>query len=456
MPSFSYPDTTGLIDAYILLRYNDGQTDSLVYVGQAEIPEINAVTSVIAPSLNVKEVITYYKYGGHYCRVKKYTMSESSSYNYSYNIVGPYSEQNPDAYVTEYENLISSAATTFALKDEQDAINVTEQYNPFVFRVEHSYLAPGKVLDLQPQMVAVADVTYGDYPLNVFTNRGLYALLQGNGTVLYGAFRPVSNLVTTANSVPTESGTFFIAAGGLWLIAGSRAVLISDALSLGPHKFIRSNTEGYGAICNGVYHVEDYESKVSFEDYVSLGSGAKLAYNRYRDELFISNPDYDYCYVLSLKYRQWFKMTYKLEQDAVGDDIVKIPVSSGVWRVLDLSDEIEETSPNVPASVLVHLQSRPFSMGYQYIHVHRVVAMIRATLANADKLVVALYGSDDLQNWKLLSYADRADVQFSQIRTPSAARSWRYYTITIGGTTPVDTDFGTVMFEYQPVVRRIG
>ena len=450
MPTFSglYERIDLLVDHHIFVVYNDGKKDRLLYLGTEKL--FNAdYPLVLAPSLNIREVHTYRETATDVWKVRIYLMNQSQTYNYTLSMGGP---ANNDADTdTQHLSLISQGTTTTeVITDEPDAINVTEQYNPFVFRVEHSYLAPGKVLDLQLQMVAVADVTYGDYPLNVFTNRGLYALLQGNGTVLYGAFRPVSNLVTTANSVPTESGTFFIAAGGLWLIAGSRAVLISDALSLGPHKFIRSNTEGYGAICNGVYHVEDYESAVSFEDYVSFGSGAKLAYNRYRDELFISNPDYDYCYVLSLKYRQWFKMNYTLSQDAAGDSIVKIPVSTGVWRVLDLSDETEDTS------VLVHLQSRPFSMGYQYIHIHRIVAMIRAKLTGNDELVVALYGSDDLQNWKLLSYADRENVTISQIRTPSAARSWRYYTVTIGGLAPVDTDFGPVLFEHQPVIRRIG
>ena len=125
---------------------------------------------------------------------------------------------------------------------------------------------------------------------------------------------------------------------------------------------------------------------------------------------------------------------------------------------------------------LVHLQSRPFSMGYQYSHIHRIVAMVRAMLPSANnRLAVGLYGSDDLQHWKLLAYAKRSgkteyDEQseqyvdtplfLSQVRTTSSARSWRYYTVCIGGEIPVDPDFptdvGPVIVDYEPVIRRIG
>ena len=79
------------------------------------------------------------------------------------------------------------------------------------------------------------------------------------------------------------------------------------------------------------------------------------------------------------------------------------------------------------------------------------------------------------QHWKLLAYAKRSgkteyDEQreelvdtplfLSQLRTTSSARSWRYYTVCIGGEIPVDTDFptdiGPVVVDYEPVVRRIG
>lgn len=573
VPGYTYTMAFAL-QTKIILVYNTSKKKEMIMVDDdAVIPPQNC-TLIISSGITITEVIlvgtvssTSHPYG-------RYHMVPSTTYNYSINYDGPYETGNYTTIPADLQAVIDNGIVTEIEEEEPDAINVTEQYNPFVFNVKNSYLSPGKVLNLQPQLMAVADISIGNAPLDVFTNRGVYALLQGDGNVLYGAFQSLSNLVSTSNSIPTENGTFFIAAGGLWVVAGLHAVLVSDALSLGPHKYIRDNAAGYGALCNGEYNVQNYESQVSFEDFVK---DASLSYNRFRDELIISNPYYEYSYILSLKYRQWFKMNIQLSQDVPGSTIAikgfngtagfpgassEAPINGtwlddshahtieieltvnfnngdadyysvvhtiqqdeihdpqltaarlisewnansrcgsmfraqyaggsgnyvyikltllklipdlanieGIvivqfdgggddsedfefpepeWDVVDFSDETENVSQ------LVHLQSRPFSVGYQYIHVHRIVSMIRASLGLTDRLIVALYGSDNLQDWTLLTFSDRSNVKISQIRTPSAARSWRYYTITIGGTTPVDTDFGTVMFDYQPVVRRIG
>lgn len=562
MPYFDYDRNQQTAERHVFVIFNDGEKDETLYVGTTNLPA-DGPSTIIAPSLNIKEVQLAYLQSGQTWVFLHYPMTESQKYNYAINLGNSTQEIRVSPTFP--------AITSYVLTDEPSAINVTEQYNPFVFSVDNSYYTPGAVLDIQPQMVTVKDVSFGDYPLNVFTNRGVYALLQGSGKRLYDYFKSISNLVTTSNSVPTESGTFFIAAGGLWLISGATAVLVSDALSLGPHKYIR-NCPGYQAISNSEYNIKPFESKVIFEEYVD---GASLCYNRFRDELIVSNPLYAYSYVLSLKYRQWFKINLALSQDVVGSsiaavgfvkgtkavagltaevpvdirflhdyidgeieievnlqgtpmsyvltvnfqevgqdyssfvnyliakwnlahgdvlhagaytgpsgDFVYIPMTfaqsiPGVTAVegsIDMSTEREEghsesnsfsfpdpmvtiadfSDETEDTSALVHLQSRPFSFAYQYSHVHRIVSMIRAALSGDDELIVTLYGSDDLQNWALLSYGERDNVVISQIRTSPAARSWRYYTVCIGGITPMDTDFGPVMIDYQPVVRRLG
>lgn len=401
-----------------------------------QVFDTNTEFTIIAPSQDIDKVWLYF--GGSY--IYEYNMIASTRYNYSIHT------GVADREITFASGLIPTASSYF-FTDEPSAINVTEQYNPFLFKVEHSYLAPAPVLDLQPQMAGMTDTSYGTYPLNVFTEKGVYALMQGTGTVLYAAFRQVSNLVSKSNSVPTGNGTFIISSGGLWLIAGERSVLLSDALHLGPHKYVRS-APGYGTVSGGA---SLYLSDVPFKQYVN---GARLSFNRYYDELYISNTNYNYSYVLSIKYRQWFKIPLKLWQDSIGGDIV---ITTGeVNNTVEILDTSTEGTSN---SIMVHLQSRPFSRGYMYSHIHRIVAMVRAKLpSDQQQLTVALYGSENLQDWTLLSYAQRkgGPLKFSQIRTATAARSWRYYTICIDGSVPDDTDFGPVLFDYEPVIRRIG
>lgn len=437
--SFCFEDnsTTRATDVFAI--YSDGTKDEMLYLGSHYIPYTGSGANlVIAPSLNIKEVITWDSQDF----VQHYPMTPSSKYNYSIFTGGLTSV---GYNVTQEMIDAKTNGKSYVIRDEDSVISVTEQYNPFVFKVEHSYLAPGRVIDLQPQMVTVKDVSYGDYPLNIFTDRGVYALLRGSGTVLYGAVHSVSNLISESNSASTEAGTFFIAAGDLWVVSADKAILISDALSLGPHMYIR-DCAGYKAISEQTYDVSEIVSKYPFKQYVK---NATLSYNRYRDELYISNDDNMYTYVLSIKYRQWFKISGIMHQDTVGSSIANMPRDGGMY-IIDFSNEIDNTS------VLVHMQTRPILLGGQYTHFHRVVSMIRSALGENDQLIVALYGSDDLQNWKLLCYADRSNVTISQIRTTSAARSWRYHTVCVGGIAPTDTDFGPIIVEHEPVVRRIG
>lgn len=490
MPYFAWDGSGSAGTPYVLVRYADDDQSGLMYLGTTS-GYIDIADVVIAPSLNIKEVITC-AYDGSYVNVTSYRMTPSTAYNFSINTGGGVNNRlsNVQFQATEYYTLIQGGANSVLDNVETDAINVTEQYNPFVFKVEHSYKAPGNIIDVQPQMAGVVDASYGRDPLNVFTERGLYALTQGSANVLYGAFLPLSNLKASKGGIPVESGTFFLADGNLWLVSGRKVTLISEALTLGPHKYIRScngykklsgtdaNYSPSPAPANPIYDVSSYLSQVEFKTFVNGDatsgiSAGQLSYNRYRMELFVSNKSYDYSYVLSLKNYQWYKISKRLWQDEPGSTIVNIPGSAtGTISILDMSQEVSQSE----TPLLIHMQSRPFSMGYQYAHVHRIVTMMRAKLENAgQKVAVGLYGSDDLQHWNLLSYGKWAGkteenptthattdnpLYLSQLRTPSSARSWRYYTVCIGGYIPVapdfPTDIGPVLVDYKPVVRRLG
>lgn len=482
MPTFHYAETpTGSgISAEVFVRYADPERDELVWVGTAT-DYAGEADIVIAPTINAKEVIVYFTDYPPNTRVHTYRMTPSSSYNFSISVGKPNVQINQGT-LDYLERLIPANRRPSGITvDEKDTINVTEQYNPFVFRVEHSYKAPGNIIDVQPQMAGITDVSYGLDPLTVSTERGLYNLTLGSANVLYGAFVPVSNIVAKRGGIPTEMGVFFLGDGGLWLLTGRRATLISDALSQGPHKYVRAST-GYKKL-SGVdenfsptpagttpptpfYDVSPYVSQIEFNDFARDG---RLAFNRFRMEIFISNESYDYTYVISLKYRQWHKLSQRLWQDSSDGIIVIRPGGvAGTITILDMENEVSGTT-------LVHLQSRPFSMGFQYSHIHRILAMVRAKLSgtSGQRIALGLYGSDNLQDWKLLAYAKRsgsttsenetttdAPLFISQVRTPSAARSWRYYTVCIGGLIQAGgdfpTDIGPFIVDYEPVIRRIG
>ena len=469
-PFFLTTPTGNTGSVYLLVRY-EGAKPELIYLGTTEnsFDLGQPALAVVAGSLNVKEVITYFQSGGNY-KAYVYRMEQSPSYNFSFGGSWTAQTRTSTTDIAEYRTAINAGSKSGITQEEKTAINVSEQYNPFVFRVEHSYVAPAAVLDVQPQMSSSVDNSYGTYPLNVFTERGLYALIQGSANVLYGAFDPLSSLVAK-KGVPLEMGTFFLSAGNLWLVSGRRLTLVSDALSRGPNKHIRA-CPGYkrlsgdqdGVVNNPVYDVSRFVSAVTFEDFTK-GEGAGLSYNRIREELYVSNPAYSYTYVISIKYRQWYKLSQYIRQDESGSSVAFVHR----WDMTAGRNDVVDFNVETGGRPTVHMQTRPFSMAYSYSHVHRIVAMARAALEGnyGDRIVAALYGSDDLHSWKLLAYAYRAPsagetLLLSQLRTTSSSRSWRYYTVCIGGQVPAlasnqhESELGPILVDYEPVTRRIG
>ena len=477
MPSFSGLNQIAFSSdaTYIFVRWSDENGSRIYYMGSISGAGYNGANLTIAPSVNITEVILYCKYENQNHTAMYYEsvcrMTPSSSYNFSVGSDRDWDSDSHSGTNAAYDNMINpNPATPTVDTIEQAAINVTEQYNPFVFRVEHSYLAPGRITDLVPQNFVVTDATYGREPLDVFTERGIYALIQGSGDILYAWFDPIDPMVAYGRAVPTEMGIFFLSGGSLYLCAGHRVTLVSDALMAGPHKYVRSaGPNGAYAKIAGSSGIVDMSLNVSAVAFETFARSGRLSYNRFRQEVYVSNPSYDYTYVLSLKYRQWFKVSQRLWQDEPASVIVSRPgTTSGYVDVLSL--ETEDTG-----SIKIHLQTRPFSMGYQYAHIHRALSMIRARLSGTagDVAVLHLYGSDDLQNWTLLAYAKRSGsttgsgdsvsdrpLYISQLRTPTAARSWRYYTICLTGQVPsagdFQTDVGPFVVDYEAVVRRLG
>ena len=694
------------LGCYLYLTVQEDGADKIINIpGLFVLNSLKTLNDVIVP--NMKATRLWMQKANTLSDIQYVDLTPSDRYNYAH-AFGADIETSSDT--ASLETARQNSRRDYIIENEYQDLNVTEQMNPFVFDVDHSYRFPGRILDVQTQIVQASDVAFGVEPLNVFTDAGTYALSQGTGTTLYGNINIVNNLVSEGNSVSTKYGTFMLAAGGLWLVAGRHTTLVSEALREGPHRDVAYNAD-YRRLTesNLLYHIEMEVPRpdVSFRTYVT--TGATLAFDPYEEAIIVSNRDYKYSYVLSLKYRQWYKITGSLSQSSAGDDVVlelntsataltkavsylhinavnstpettfsyvrvadfnevmtESPVqrASGfylrflgegkttltfyatnagdyltydeganqlndalinagvdayvvayyeyftvyigsrlsgyttvqidVWpehirtrdqiRTFEVTPETnagtversaknygitgtitigtwsatwtiqgqtaiqtaniiagllndDPDSPatassygggtliltaraegsegnNIPAPVIswpastsvttggitytqvnilpaidysseafsgggntiivdslnvidlsqtvsglvkVHLQTRPLSPGqYMYTHIHRAVQMVRSALGNTCNLTVSLYGSDDLKQWVLLSCAQRTNVNVSQIRTNPAPRSWRYYTIVVGGVVLRDTDFGPVLLDFTQSVRRIG
>lgn len=71
---------------------------------------------------------------------------------------------------------------------QPNILRVSELENPFVFPSEQTYtISNGEITGIATITAALSEGQFGEFPLYVFTEEGIWALQNGNGIVCYGA-----------------------------------------------------------------------------------------------------------------------------------------------------------------------------------------------------------------------------------------------------------------------------
>lgn len=393
-------------------------------------------------------------------------LKDSSAYNYSYALeLTPTIVSAADFYaIVESEGqLWTDELTTKVLwKKETNAINVSAQFNPYVFPVEYSYSFGGEILDIATSYLPISSTQVGQYPLTVFTTSGIFALEQGGGDVLYSNIVPLQPLVIGGESTPTPYGTFFVSSKNLFLLSGREIVDVSYTLGGGIDLSIRKSDSYKKLCCNtsgGFFDFSHLLSQIDFEDYIK---DVALTYDQLHNELYISSNDEDiqYSYVFNLDTKSYHKVSKRYLQGTTGGRYA-IEVMRGSRNLVDLHSEMK--SPYVP----ILLQSRPMSLNVMYSHIHRLIMLVDTKLdtfqENADStnllmqnLSLSVFASDNLHDWKCIISSQKHDTVLRQIRTNRAAKSYKDYVVLISGVVGTDTDISDLIADYTVVNRRLG
>lgn len=264
--------------------------------------------------------------------VKSLDLKASATYNYSYILFGVIYKYNnrpstqdtdmatrvdrftttKDESIIEYTNAPASEIPSFnsspAIEDNMNLI-ISEVLNPYYFPPEHSYLMPGEIINLAVNTEQISTSQVGQFPLYVFTTEGIYALQVGDGKVLYSNVIPISAEVAVKGSdvLPTKYGVIFVTDKGLKLISGQEVIDFSEPINGAIDMNVR-NSRKYVSYNNtpGLYNILPYLSAVPFSEY---SQNAVMGYDITENEVIISNPDYNYSYVFSLKTNTWHKIT---------------------------------------------------------------------------------------------------------------------------------------------------
>ena len=263
-------------------------------------------------------------------------------------------------------------------------IAVSEIGNSFVFNYKN-------IIDINSRdtvinMVStinqnITDLAFGQYPLYIFTSKGIFVIEQGTGGVVYSNIVPINSQPTslTSDCTSNSNSVFFITDQGLFFIKGVNVVDVSD------------NVRWYS-----------YDS-VRFVDYLK---SAKLIFDQFYNEVLICNDSYDYCYVYSVLAKEFTTRDYDFA--VIQKDLVL--TYNGICSI-----RMSEMLDKPMYSLLVTKGDSFGTSKRKRIKNFEIMGMF------SNEAKIQFYGSNDCVSWK----ATKAIIANEQ-KFKKALGSWRY------------------------------
>lgn len=339
------------------------------------------------PDPNATEVI--FSSGGKYIRV---SLREHPRLNgaYTFPVLPP---DKPQEFAEISESELQKIVTSVNDKENLNSqIFTSVVNNPFVFEASgDNTVGTGKILGIIANTEAVSQGQFGQYPLMVFTDEGIYGL-SVNSEGLYSRAYPISREVCNDDSplVPTDRLVFFSSKKGLMAASGGSVACMSEQMrGRAPRNFA---TFGEG----------------KFLDFLE---GCLIAYD-YRDSILrIFSKGKSYQYIYNMVDKTFSMVNSGIEAQAVVNDYPDnlIQDTNGNVYSLTAKPDINEDTESYSGS----FTTRPLKMGGSM-----TLKSLRAVkhLFDSDEGTIGLeiYGSNDCKHW---------------CKLPSlAGKPWKYFT----------------------------
>lgn len=293
-----------------------------------------------------------------------------------------------------------------ATEDQPNAIKVSSTSNPFIFPAKNTYqVGSSEIMALCSNAVAIGTGQTGAAPLYVFCKDGVYALLvDSSGEMVYTNSRIIARDVINQynRATPIDGGVVFTTDRGLMNVSGSEVEELGEPLEGDYERFASPSSADYNKIARNAYMLTKLAglpgTTVTQAGFLTYLQNAIVHYNHNERELMVSNPRYDYSYVLD-RFGNWTRRTF-----AADEYVNNYPTS---YRVED--NKLYKVDANSDADNAVFVMSKVVkldSIGFKELH--RCVA--RGYFKTMEPLATSTGLNDD---FGLLNNKEQVDRLFS-------------------------------------------
>jgi hypothetical protein len=337
---------------------------------------------------------SYQKFGEGFKLVKSQygNYSYFKNDNYSDIILSDVSISRADGDINNSTQLLS----------DENRVQVSELQNPFVFPARNSYqVGTGAIMALSANTEPLSTGQFGQFPLMVFTSKGVWALEQGQGDVLFASISPVSGDVILSKDqvVSVGSGVVFTTQRGLFLISGKQLVELSNNLEgLILTDFTANTAFQFYTNHSNLVQLSSNLSNDSAMEYILT---SKIGFDKINSELIVTNYNYYYSYVYNFESNTWHKIT-KTYYLLVNDYPNLIAVNQ--FGMFSVSLE----SFGLPVDVLIVTQPQSFNALDVYKKIERCVMRCNVSTEEDRYLSFMVWASNDLKTWQLITGSQKS------------------------------------------------
>lgn len=179
----------------------------------------------------------------------------------------------------------------------RNLLRVSELDNPFFFPSEQTYrISEGEIIGIATATAALSQGQYGEFPLYVFTDGGIWVLQKGEGAVCYSHVHLMNRRALPRNGVivPIENAIIYTDENNLLLLNGTESIpllALDDALYETDDNIMEYLIDNCGL----------YDTMSRWVSLRKFLDGGCVGYDYHENELWISNPDLEYSCVLNVQ-----------------------------------------------------------------------------------------------------------------------------------------------------------
>lgn len=367
------------------------------------------------------------------------SLEKNTLMNYAYWFNPFFTLSNSDG--TNYKNKTVTVASVIAnsvtslpptqvdLPFDPNRLQVSEIQNPIVFPTKNSYqIGTGEILKIMAGSEPLSTGQFGQFPLQVFTSKGIWALEIGTGDVLYLNVLPVNGEVINNrnNVVPLSLGVCYTTTNGLYVVNGRQVIELAENMENTFDTFALPLYDEIQTLITDPMFCQTLVNSLSDTDFLSYLMDSIIGYDHINKELIVTSDTYNYSYIYSFENQIWYKyfQSYRLL-------INSYPKLLGVNSVNIVSIS-EETYVN-PIDCLIISSAQHLENPEAFKKIERAILRVKMNVADDCRAGFYLFGSDDLQTWQLMSGNQRGGSSVIDLKVQRTHVTTKYFAFVFAG-----------------------